>query len=98
MNDSSIIGGRGFDLPTNQHHGMLSWYFVHPNVCGNGVGNALVKQNMASISMSENINKLIVRTSQFAFPFFEKHGFKTVEVKIDYCAKGYDLYFMQMDI
>jgi len=98
IKDSSIIGGGGYDLPINQHHGMLSWYFVHPNVYGQGVGTALVKQNMSLVRKASYIHKLIVRTSQFAFLFFEKHGFETVEVKKDYWAKGYDLYFMKMDL
>lgn len=98
VKESGIIGGGGHDLPINQTHAMLSWYFVHPNVYGQGIGTALVRQNWESVSMKTHINKLIVRTSQFAYPFFEKHGFETIEVKIDYWAKGYDLYFMQMDL
>jgi len=42
------------------------------------------------------IEKISVRTSQFASKFYEKFGCKLLEVVKDYWAKGIDMYRMEL--
>jgi hypothetical protein len=40
------------------------------------------------------IDKIVVRTSQHTYLYFEKNNFYTVQAEKDYWAVGFDLYLM----
>jgi ribosomal-protein-alanine N-acetyltransferase len=43
----------------------------------------------------KEIEKIIVRTSQITFPFYQKQGFRLKEKIDNYWAEGFDLYYME---
>ena len=43
----------------------------------------------------ESVRKMTVRTSQFVYGFYEKHGFELKKVVKNYWAQGFDLYDME---
>ena len=90
-----LIGAGGYNLQNNDKTGAISWYFFHPEYQGMGLGTAIVQKSLGELKELSTIQKIIVRTSQFAFKFFEKQGFSLVRVEKDYWAPGIDMYFMQ---
>jgi ribosomal protein S18 acetylase RimI-like enzyme len=44
------------------------------------------------------VKKLVVRTSQLAYKFFERLGYHLIRTEKDYWGKGLDLYLMEQVI
>jgi [ribosomal protein S18]-alanine N-acetyltransferase len=95
--NQSISGCGGFNLTNNNKTGSLSWDMIHPEFHGRKLGGNLVKYRLHMLNQISTLESIIVRTSQFVFEFYEKMGFKLIEVFADYWAKGYHLYRMEYD-
>ena len=95
--DQKIIGAGGHHLEEDKSLGVLSWYFIHPDYQGIGLGSAIVGKNIEELKRNEKLKKVMVRTSQFANSFFARHGFRLVSSEKDYWAPGFDLYLMEME-
>ncbi|HEX8516033.1 MAG TPA: GNAT family N-acetyltransferase [Bacteroidia bacterium] len=92
--DERIAGCGGYNFSDNKKTGILSWDFLHPDFQGMSLGSELVKFRV-KLLRSTQVEKIIVRTSQFAWKFYEKQGFKLIEKAEDYWAKGYHMYKME---
>lgn len=77
-------------------HVKISWDIVHPDYQGKGIGGLLLKYRINRVKEENKVRKIVVRTSQLVYPFYEKYGFSLVEVKPDYWAVGYDLHTLQL--
>ncbi len=95
--DSGIVGCGGINFKEEGRVGVLSWAFIHPEMHGKGLGTSIVKHRVNYLLNETSVEKIIVRTSQLVFSFYEKNGFVLKEIKKDYWAKGYDLYDMEYD-
>lgn len=95
--NQQIIGCGGYNVFEPEQEVRISWDFFHPNSIGKGYGTALLNYRINKIQKSFPNYSIIVRTSQFAFKFYEKQGFKVIRTEKDYWAKGYDLVFMQFN-
>ena len=76
--------------------GWLSWYIVHPDAQGEGLGTVLVKYNIRKLKENTQLSAIKVRTSQLVYKFYEKAGFKVFFTQKDYWGKGLDLYEMEL--
>lgn len=94
--DEKILACGGYAVKNNE--GWLCWYIVHPDYQGKGLGGQIVNKSMDRIKSNPGIRKIIVRTSQLVFPFYEKFGFRLISTQDDYWGKGMHLYHMEMDI
>lgn len=92
--NGKIVGSGGINFDNNQTTGKISWDVLHPAAQGLGIGSALLQHRLNLLQSMEKIQKIIVRTSQLTYKFYEKNGFTLQEVQIDYWAKGFDLYSM----
>lgn len=90
-----IIGGAGYEIRKSDASGRINWIFLHPEFQNSGIGKEVVKQIILLLKSDRSINKLIIRTSQFAYVFFEKLGYKTILIEKDHWAPGLDLYLME---
>lgn len=88
-----IVGCGGIN--TDGDTGILSWAFIHPEYQQRGIGNQLIAHRIKHLFQQKKSSKIIVRTTQLVYPFFEKNGFKVMQVKKDYWSKGFDLYLME---
>lgn len=93
INDK-IVGSGGINFEKTSKTGKLSWDIINPNFQGKGLGTDLLKHRIALLHSMPDVEKITVRTSQFAFQFYEKNGFVLEKTQKDFWAKGFDMYKM----
>ena len=96
--NSEIIGAGGINYFTEQKLARISWDMIAPNSHGNGIGKKLTQYRINHIKEKENIELIVVRTTQLVYKFYEKMGFELEKIEKDFWAKGFDLYQMEMNI
>lgn len=96
--DGSTIGCGGINYEDDSKTAVISWDIIHPQYQGKGLGRKLTEFRIQHIKSISTIQQIIVRTSQHTDKFYEKMGFKLIEIKKDYWAKGFDLYYMQLKV
>jgi len=95
--EGRLIGAGGINYIEEGVTGKISWDFIHSDHHGKGFGSQLLAYRLQLLFSNESIEKVIVRTSQFVFPFYAKFGFEPLRTEHDYWAKGYHLYHMELD-
>lgn len=93
LNDNIIAAG-GINYDRDRQLANISWDIVDIPYQKQGIGALLMKHRLEVIDNKKNIKSIIVRTSQHAFEFYQKQGFKLLERHKDYWAKGFDMYKM----
>ncbi len=93
--DGYLIGCGGINLNTDKTVGRISWDILHPGYQGKALGSHLLLYRIQKMKAFPNMAKIIVKTSQLAYRFYEKNGFKVIETIKDHWAKGFDLYYME---
>lgn len=93
-----IIGGIGYEVRKSDHSGRINWFFLGPAFQHRGFGKEAAQICIQWLKKEPDVMKLIVRTSQHAFQFFEKLGYPLTEQKKDYWAPGFDLYHMERPV
>lgn len=76
--------------------GYLSWYIVHPEHQGKGLGKQLAQHNLGILKSKLNLKGIKVRTSQLVYPFYEKLGFVIISTTDNYWGEGMHLYEMDL--
>ncbi|MEZ4982851.1 MAG: GNAT family N-acetyltransferase [Saprospiraceae bacterium] len=93
-----LVAAGGINYTKDGTGGVLSWAAVAPNFQRKGYGTALVNHRVEFIKNQNNFDKIICRTSQTAFEFYQKMGFTLQYTKKDFWAPGLDLYYMEMHL
>jgi ribosomal protein S18 acetylase RimI-like enzyme len=93
--NSVLVGGGGINFDNSQKQAKISWDIIHPDFQGQGIGKRLLEYRLEIIKKIDDIDQIIVRTSQLTTGFYQKNGFELLEIKKDYWAKGFDLYRME---
>jgi len=93
-----IVGGVGYEFRDSDRSGRINWIFIHPQYSGLGLGRQAVEHCLKILRANPAVEVLIVRTSQWAYQFFEKCGYKLMDTTKDYWAPGLDLYLMEQAI
>jgi [ribosomal protein S18]-alanine N-acetyltransferase len=93
--DQKLVGCGGINFADNKTTGKISWDILHPDYQGKSLGTKLLKYRIDKLNSIDGIKKITVRTSQVAYKFYEKQGFKLFEIKKDYWAEGFDMYNME---
>ena len=82
--DNKIAGAGGINFNKENRVANLSWDFTVPDYQNKGIGKKLLNYRIAVLRNIPDIDRIMVRTSQLAFRFYEKSGFKLKDVKKDY--------------
>lgn len=98
MEDETYLASGGINYFPERKEAYISWDLVHPEHHKKGIGSKLLIYRLEKIKEKEFVEKITVRTSQFVFPFYEKHGFELKKIEKDYWAEGFDLYEMSMEL
>ncbi len=93
--DQKIVGCGGINFTDNNTTGKISWDILHPDYQGKYLGTKLLQHRLEKLNSIDGICKIIVRTSQITYKFYEKQGFEIFEIKKDYWAEGFDMYNME---
>jgi len=94
---SKIIGAGGINYFSNENLARISWDMVDPKSKGKGVGKKLTQYRINHLNGNPKVELIIVRTTQFAYKFYEKMGFDLEKVEKDFWAENFDLYQMKMN-
>lgn len=92
-----LVGAGGINYDEEGLVGKVSWDFIHSAYHGQGIGSQLLAYRLQLLFSNEAIKKVIVRTSQFVYAYYAKFGFESLRKEHDYWAKGYHLYYMELD-
>lgn len=94
--NSKIIGAGGINYFPEQRIARISWDMIDPASQGTGIGKKLTAYRINHLNGNSKIQFINVRTSQLAYKFYEKMGFKLEKIEKDFWAKNFDLYKMVM--
>lgn len=96
--DHRIIGGIGYQLTHDDSIGRIKWILFNPKFAGKGLGSQAVKYCLSELLSKTTASKSVITTSQLAYRFFEKFGFRLLKTEKDFWGKGLDLYQLEMDL
>ena len=88
-NEGRLLGCGGYALD-NQTQGSLIWGMIHRDWHRNGLGRYLLYYRMKKMTDSGTLQVVRLDTSQRTAPFFEKQGFRAMDVVKDGYAPGLD--------
>jgi ribosomal-protein-alanine N-acetyltransferase len=94
---TEIFGCGGFNCSEDESIAYITWDMVHPHFHGLTLGTQLLRHRMQLLKLYGNVHSIIVRTSQLTFPFYEKRGFKCLEIQENYWAPGFDMVVMRWE-
>lgn len=89
-----IVGCGGINYQRSQNIAFLSWDIIALDHQGKGLGRQLLNHRIDHIRIQQPTFEVHVRTSQLAYHFYEKRGFKAVRTEKDFWAKGLDMVYM----
>ena len=95
--EDKIIGCGGINFEEGKKVGIISWDMIHPEFHGKSFGTQLLQHRLSKLISMKTIKKVVVRTSQITYKFYEKQGFVLKEMIPNYWAEGFDLYFMEYE-
>ena len=95
--EGTIVGCGGLNYKTTTE-GVISWDIIHPDYQGKGIGKELMMHRLEHLKSNDEIEKVTVRTSQLAYRFYEKFGFRLENIIKDGWAPGFDIYEMSMPL
>ena len=92
--DKKIVGCAGIGINKSKKIASLSWGMVDINYHRNGFGTLLTNYRL-NLLKSVNLNlEISLDTSQYSYLFYEKFGFKIVDIEHDGYEKGMHKYYM----
>ncbi|MFT7589761.1 MAG: ribosomal protein S18 acetylase RimI-like enzyme [Limisphaerales bacterium] len=95
--DDKIVGGVGYHFNAKDKSAQITWIFLDQEASGKGLGKEAVNFCMDIFKEHPIAIKSIVTTSQRAYKFFEKFGFRTIEKEKNHWGKGLHLYLMETE-
>lgn len=95
--DNAIVASGGINFFPEKGEARISWDMVALDQQGIGIGSALLQYRLSLLESMRQIRRVVVRTSQLAFTFYQKHGFVLKSTEKDYWSEGLDLYLMHRE-
>ncbi|WP_300664875.1 GNAT family N-acetyltransferase [Fluviicola sp.] len=95
--DNKLIGCGGFAEKEGKDAITFAWGMVHNEYHKKGFGEQLLVFRMAEIKKQFPGRQVILDTTQFSYPFFEKYGFRTVKITENAYGEGMHRYDMILE-
>ncbi|MCS3552932.1 MULTISPECIES: GNAT family N-acetyltransferase [unclassified Sphingobacterium] len=94
--DNRVVACSGITVEPEENRAVICWDMVLPAEQGKGYGKKLLEHRIAILKELKTIDRIIVRTSQRTYLFYQKNGFVLNQIVKDYWAKDFDLYSMEL--
>lgn len=91
-----IIGCGGFGYNDKTNIATLAWGLIHKEFHKKGFGEKLLAYRLDQIKKLYPAASVLIDTTQFSYPFFEKFGFVTTKVTPDFYTAGMHRYDMTL--
>lgn len=95
--DNKVVCCGGYNLADDPTIARISWDIVDPDCQGMGYGSELTNFRINKMKEIPGVKTISVRTSQLAYKYYERFGFKVKEEIKDYWAPGFDLVRMDLE-
>jgi N-acetylglutamate synthase-like GNAT family acetyltransferase len=95
LHNDKVIGCGGFGYSPAKDQATLAWGLVHSDYHKQHVGSALLSFRLKKIADLYPTATVLLDTTQFSYPFFERHGFVIEKITKDSYAPGMDRYDMK---
>jgi ribosomal protein S18 acetylase RimI-like enzyme len=93
-----VVGCGGYAVPQGTATADLCWGMVRRELHGRGYGRLLTRLRIERAMRDPSVRRIDLNTSQHTVGFYERLGFRTVEVKKDGFAPGLDRHNMQLTV
>ena len=93
---SKVIGCGGYYINLTKRQATMTWGLVNRAFHKQGIGKELFQYRIAAIREICPACTIILDTSQYFLPFFQKLGFGITKISKDFYAKGIDRYDMEL--
>lgn len=92
--NDTLVGCGGFGDKDGTDTITLAWGLIHNNYHKKGFGEYLLKHRLSEISYIYPSKPVYIDTTQHSYGFFEKFGFVTTKITLDFYEKGMHRYDM----
>jgi GNAT superfamily N-acetyltransferase len=96
--DGAILGCGGYYVTEEKSVARLVWGMVRRDMHRHGLGRFLLLFRLREIGRTGDVQMVTLGTSQHTAPFFERQGFKVVQIARDAYAPGLDRIEMTMKL
>jgi len=93
-----IVGCGGYHVTEVNSVGRISWNLVHPDYKRKGMGKQLVNYCIEKLRNEKAVRMIVVWTSQLAYIFYGKFGFRIRDIQRNYWGKGLHLFMMEFPV
>ncbi|WP_051349479.1 GNAT family N-acetyltransferase [Chryseobacterium gregarium] len=97
QSEGLIIGCGGIFLDQSNGEAGLSWGMVHADYHRRGIGKFFTQYRIDLLKKTYPDTTFKIETSQHTADFYQKRGFKTVDIVPDGFSKGIHKYTMKME-
>ncbi len=94
----TIIGCGGYAVDESANRCDLCWGMVHQSFHGRGFGKTLILERLSRARTDARIRTIALNTSQHTQGFYERLGFRTIEVIRDGYSPGLDRCEMRLTV
>lgn len=94
--DKKIVGCGGYYVATNANWGGLSFGMVTRDLHGTGLGKKLLLTRLKRLAEFQEVQEIILDTSQYIFRFFQKLGFEVLQITPNGYGNRMDRYDMRL--
>jgi predicted GNAT family N-acyltransferase len=92
--NNAVIACGGFAYNSEKNTATLAWGMVHKEYHRHGIGKKLLIHRLDKIQELYPEANILLDTTQYSYPFFEKYGFVITGYKVDGYAIGMHRYDM----
>ncbi|MBO9635437.1 MAG: GNAT family N-acetyltransferase [Chitinophagaceae bacterium] len=94
---NQVVGCGGFGYSPEKDQATLAWGLIHNSNHKQHIGSALLSYRLNRIGEMYPTAVVLLDTTQFSYPFFQRHGFVIEKITKDSYAPGMDRYDMKWE-